>query len=105
MKLPGLFIGNLFRIFSDSASGQKALHKIFTALLFLTTIFIEAYTMIYKDCVYSLEFVITNFTFIAASLGISVFGGVMRTKHLSMQAQNCNGNGNGNGNGHQSHLR
>ena len=104
MKLPGLFIGNLFRLFSDSSSGQKALHKIFTALLFITTMYIEIYTMIKRDCSYALEFVITNFAFIAASLGISVFGGVMKTKHLSIQSQNCNGNcncnGNGNGSGH-----
>ena len=98
MKLPGLFIGNLFRIFSDSTSGQKSLNKIFTSLLFITTMYIEIYTMIHKDCSYSLEFVITNFAFIAASFGISVYGGVMKTKHLSLQAQNGNGNGNGNGN-------
>ena len=104
MKLPGLFIGNLFRLFSDSTYGQKSLHKIFTALLFVITMYIEIYTMIKKDCSYSLEFVITNFAFIAASLGISVFGGVMKTKNLSMQTQNCNGGcscgGNSNGNGH-----
>ena len=104
MKLPSLFIANLFRIFSDSTSGQKFLNKIFIALLFITTMYIEIYTMIHKDCVYALEFVITNFTFIAASLGISVFGGVMKTKNLSMQTQNCNGGcscgGNSNGNGH-----
>ncbi len=98
MKLPGLFIGNLFRIFSDSTAGQKVLHKIFTTLIFVTTIYIEIYTMIHKDCAYSLEFVITNFAFIAASFGISVYGGVMKTKHLSLQAQNGNGNGNGNDN-------
>ena len=97
MKLPGLFIGNLFRIFSDSTYGQKSLHKIFTALLFVITMYIEIYTMIKKDCSYSLEFVITNFAFIAAYFGISVFGGVMKTKHLNMQGQNCCGNGNGNG--------
>jgi len=104
MKLPGLFIGSLFKFFSDSTYGQKFLHKIFIASLFITTMYIEIYTMIYKDCIYALEFVITNFAFIAASLGISVFGGVMKTKNLSMQTQNCNGGcscgGNSNGNGH-----
>jgi hypothetical protein len=58
---------------------------------------IEIYTLIRRDCSYALEFVITNFTFIAASLGISLFGGVIKAKQLSIQAQNCNGGCNGNG--------
>jgi hypothetical protein len=99
MKLPNLFIANFFRLFSDSAAGQKALNKIFTALLFVTTIGIEIYTLVRMDCSYALEFVITNFTFIATSLGMSLFGGVIKTKQMSIQAQNGNGNGNGNCNG------
>ncbi len=104
MSLPNLFIANLFKLFSDTAAGQKTLSKIFMTLLFATTIVIEIYTLIHKDCSYALEFVVANFTFIAASLGLSLFGGVIKTKQLSIQAQNgncnggCNGNGNGNGN-------
>jgi hypothetical protein len=78
MKLPNLFVTNFFRLFSDSNAGQKALNKIFTTLLFVTTMGIEIYTLIRTDCSYALEFVITNFTFIAASLGISLFGGVIK---------------------------
>jgi hypothetical protein len=99
MKLPNLFVANFFRLFSDSAAGQKSLNKIFTALLFVTTIGIEIYTLVRMDCSYALEFVITNFTFIATSLGMSLFGGVIKTKQMSIQAQNGNGNGNGNCNG------
>ncbi len=99
MKLPNLFIANFFKLFSDSAVGQKTLNKIFMALLFITTIVIEIYTLVRKDCSYALEFVITNFTFIATSLGMSLFGGMIKTKQLCIQAQNGNGNGNGNHNG------
>ena len=94
MKLPNLFVANFFRLFSDSSTGQKALNKIFTTLLFATTMGIEIYTLVRKDCSYALEFVITNFTFIAASLGISLFSGMIKTKQISIQAQNgncCNG--------------
>ncbi len=107
MNLPNLFVTNLFRLFSDTSSGQKALSKIFMTLLFITTIVIEIYTLVRKDCAYALEFVVTNFTFIAAALGLSLFGGVIKTRQLSIQAQNgncnggCNGNGNGNGNGNK----
>jgi hypothetical protein len=97
MKLPNLFVSNFFKLFSDSNAGQKSLNKIFTTLLFVTTMGIEIYTLIRTDCSYALEFVITNFTFIAASLGISLFGGVIKAKQLSIQAQNGNGSGNGNG--------
>ena len=53
------------------------------------------------NCSYALEFVIANFTFIAASLGMNLFNGVIKTKQLSIQSQNGNGHGNGNccGNG------
>jgi len=88
MKLPNLFITNFFRIFSDTTAGQKSLSKIFTTLLFGTTIGIEIYTLVRKDCSYALEFVITNFAFIAAALGLSLFSGVIKTKQVSMQTQN-----------------
>jgi hypothetical protein len=101
MKLPNLFIVNFFRLFSDSITGQKALNKVFMTLLFVTTIGIEIYTIMRTDCSYALEFVITNFTFIAASLGMSLFGGVIKTKQLYLQAQNGNGNGHYNGNNNQ----
>jgi hypothetical protein len=100
MKLPNLFLINFFRLFSDSNFGQKSLNKIFTTLLFVTTIGIEVYTIMRTDCSYALEFVIANFTFIATSLGMSLFGGVIKTKQLSLQAQNGSGY-NGNGNGHK----
>jgi len=90
MKLPNWFISNFFRIFSDSNAGQKSLNKIFTTLLFGTTMGIEIYTLVRKDCSYALEFVITNFTFIAAALGISLFSGMIKTKQLSIQSQNGN---------------
>ena len=90
MKLPSLFLVNFFRLFSDSAAGQKSLNKIFTTLLFATTMGIEIYTLIRRDCSYALEFVIANFTFIAASLGISLFSGMLKTKQLSIHAQNGN---------------
>ncbi len=105
MKLPNWFIANFFRLFSDSTVGQKSLNKIFMTLLFITTIWMEIYTIVRTSCSYALELVITNFTFIATSLGMSLFGGVIKTKQLSLQCQNGNGNGhnngNGNGNGNQ----
>jgi hypothetical protein len=94
-----MFIANFFRLFSDSTAGQRSLSKMFMTLLFITTIGIEIYTIVRTDCSYSLEFVITNFTFIATSLGMSLFGGVIKTKQLSLQWQNGNSNGNHNGNG------
>ncbi len=97
MKLPNLFIANFFKLFSDTTAGQKALSKIFMTLLFITTIGIEIYTLVRTDCSYALEFVITNFTFIAASLGLSLFGGVIKTKQMNLQVQNGNGNGCCNG--------
>jgi len=90
MKLPSLFLVNFFRLFSDTSAGQKALSKIFTTLLFATTMGIEIYTLIRKDCSYALEFVITNFTFIAAALGLSLFSGAIKTKQISIQNQNGN---------------
>jgi len=94
MKLPNLFISNFFRLFSDTSAGQRSLSKIFTTLLFATTMGIEIYTLVRKDCTYALEFVITNFTFIAAALGLSLFSGVFKTKQLSIQTQNGNCCGN-----------
>jgi hypothetical protein len=98
MKLPSIFLASFFRLFSDSSAGQKSLGKLFMTLLFITTIIIEIYTLVRTDCSYALEFVITNFTFIATSLGMSLFNGMIRTKQLSLQYQNGNGNGNHNGN-------
>jgi len=101
MKLPSFFVANFFRLFSDTSAGQKALNKIFTSLLFFATIYIEIYTLMRMNCSYALEFVIANFTFIAASLGISLFGGIIKTKQLSIQSQN----GNCCGNGHNSECK
>jgi len=94
-----LFIANFFKLFSDSTAGQRSLSKMFMTLLFITTLWVEIYTIMRTNCSYALEFVITNFTFIATSLGMSLFNGVIKTKQISLQHQNGNCNGNHNGNG------